>query len=404
MKTTKVRIYYPFFPYPPTEGSFHIAYEQVRAMSELGFQVELVFWKDGPDEMSAKLAQAYLDPFPENVARIILPGSKTEQVSDRIIRVGKSLFSSLSSPEILYYPPNLNPIFKEPVDLAIYNYGFAYSWLRRVHGREHRKVVVLHNLESDLFEERALECQNLLTSWIHFKNAKKLRAHELELSNLADELWFISPEDQIRFERRGRSRFTRLVTPGFSKNFHQRRLNHFTKMPKKSGLVLGLIGSLDFLPNEVGAIWVLENLAPRLKDRGFQGELKIVGKGASEKVKRLAQEYPFVKLTGFLPDLEEFWASLNFSLVPHLMGSGVRMKLLESLASGIPTLATPGAVVRIHPGLRQSELLLSSDSPDEWCDRIMRPDSGQVRGNLAGLPLPWDLDSKHIYSFMNEFN
>src|SRR5690348_4124002 len=107
MKTPRVRIYYPFFPYPPSEGSFYVVYDQIRALSLVGFEVEVVCWKDSAADVEKKLKQTYLEPFPEKVVRTIVPqGAGTESSLGRLFRVVKSLNSNLSSPELLFYPPS----------------------------------------------------------------------------------------------------------------------------------------------------------------------------------------------------------------------------------------------------------------------------------------------------------
>jgi hypothetical protein len=107
---------------------------------------------------------------------------------------------------------------------------------------------------------------------------------------------------------------------------------------------------------------------------------------------------------GFVPDLEPFWASLSFALVPHLTGSGVRIKLLEALASGIPTLATSEAALRIHPDLRVSPLLKVSDDPSLWVDMLMKAQPFEHRLEEPGsiLAAGKGFDGREVYRFLSE--
>lgn len=101
--------------------------------------------------------------------------------------------------------------------------------------------------------------------------------------------------------------------------------------------------------------------------------------------------------------MEDFWAGLSHSLVPHLSGSGVRTKLLEALASGVPTLATPGAVSRLHPALRENPLLFCSESPDAWAERIVSSAPFAERQAHLDDPLPAMLDGEQVYRFLEDF-
>src|SRR4029078_11584493 len=125
------------------------------------------------------------------------------------------------------------------------------------------------------------------------------------------------------------------------------------------------------------------------------------GKSPSDVIQEKARAYPFVKVLGFVPDLEPFWAGLSFALVPHLAGSGVRTKLLEALASGIPTLATSEAAMRIHPDLRASPLLRVSDDPQFWVETLMKAQPFEHRLEEPGsiLAAGKALDGREIYRF-----
>ena len=403
MKTKKVRIYYPFFPFPPTEGSFHVVFDQIRSFSHSGYEVELVCWREKRDQITHKLSRPYPDSFPEGIQTTVLETEVgPESATERFLRVSRSFFSSLSSPEILFYPPETNPFLASPVDLAIYNYGFAYSWLKKENLSEQKRVVVFHNLESVLSQERILGVGIATpSSWVHRLNSLKLKRHELKLGGIADELWFVSPEDLKTYKKSGGDGALRYVPPGFSKEFYSSRtLQSRQKEALVSRPVLGFVGALDFLPNTKSALWIIEKLAPLLHKKAFQGEIRIVGKGASDQLKELAQQYSFIHFYGFLNDLEGFWASLDFSLVPHVSGSGVRMKLLESLASGVPTLATSGAASRIDPRLLQNQFLRVSDQVEDWVDWITSPDSLHLRREMCQRSLPDELDYQAVYSFL----
>lgn len=403
MKTQRVRIYYPHFPFPPTEGSFYVAFDQIRALTELGFKVELVFWKNSLVEASQKMKQPYIDLFPQGVFQTSLYKSEGESQSERLWRVVRSLFSDLSSPEIYYYSPSYNPQSTEAVDLEIYNYSFSYAWLKRLSFTQSKKIVVFHNLESDLFEQRALEETSYLQQKIQTLNATKLRSHEAKLKDLVDEIWFVSPEDLQNYQQRNPSVVSqRFVPPGFSTHFYKTRVKYFLNRNRSQDRtpVLGWIGSLDYHPNQKSVLWVIQKLAPCLQKRNFQGSIQIGGRGVPDEILHLAQPYPFIHFQGFVQDLEEFWSQLDFSLVPHVIGSGVRIKLLESLASGIPTLATSGAVTRIHPHLRATQLLKVSDDPDEWADWIVSSQNVGLRHRLSDLGLLSELNSLKNYSFL----
>jgi glycosyltransferase involved in cell wall biosynthesis len=267
---------------------------------------------------------------------------------------------------------------------------------------------VFLNLESDLFSERERRTSNSLSpaKLIHNLNARKLYQHEKDLSRLADELWFISPRDLETYQGRFAATNARLVPPTYSRQLIQHRCAMFEKnRPSQAGYpIAGFVGALDFHPNELSALWILNEVAPRLAAQGFGGQIWIAGKSPSDAIVEKARQFPFVKVQGFVPDLEPFWASLSFALVPHLAGSGVRTKLLEALASGIPTLATSEAAMRIHPDLRKSPLLSVSDDPDAWAGALLKaqPFERRLEEPSSILAAGQALDGREIYRFLSE--
>ncbi|HUP57345.1 MAG TPA: glycosyltransferase [Bdellovibrionota bacterium] len=414
-----VRIYSPSFPYPVREGAFQVAFDQIRSLVELGLSVELVVWKDTDRQIREKLAQPYLEKFPEQVRVINLhPSTATqagiESQQHRVKRVTRSMLSPLASPELYYYPPEWSPLairsrpaeLGSTVDLAIYHYSFAYGWLSREQPvREKKRAVVFLNLESDLFVEREHKSRLSLSParLIHNLNAKKLYQHEKELARLCDELWFISPRDLETYQARFGVDHARLVAPTYSPRLTEQRCAGFKKeRGRVSKVIAGFVGALDFHPNEASALWILEQVVPKLARKDFQGEIWFAGRGATPRIEAAARDYPFVKLKGFMPDLEPYWSALSFNLIPHLTGSGVRTKLLEGLASGVPTLSNREAASRVHPELRKSTLLTVEDDPARWAEILVsaEPFERRLQDAAQVRELAKALDGKSLYRFL----
>jgi polysaccharide biosynthesis protein PslH len=378
----KIRVYSPFVPYPVLGGSEQVIFDQVRSLGKQGHQVELISWR-GPDFRDVEWPLADVNTV------FWRSDSFLDAASLRVVRM---IAGNDASPEALYYPSRLDRRKQlEHFDLGVYHYGFAYGWLAHRSVRSEKLVCVhLHNLESQLFRERAQAATNPFTRLIHTVNATRLREHELLLSELVDEVWFLSPLDLALSGARPANSKTRLVCPSYDPSLWEAQ-NRKTVQ----GDDIGFIGSLDFRPNEVSVHWILEQVCPRLVERNFQGRIRIAGRNPPARLIRAASRFPFVQFLGFVPDVETFWRSLRLTLAPHLEGSGVRTKLLESLARGIPVLANTAAVQIIAPELRTDPLMSVGDSGEFWADRIVR--SGD---DIARRSFPSALDGKTIYSFL----
>ena len=414
----KIRIYYPWFPYPASEGSYHVVLQQALALEKLGFAVELVFWKTDGSEKK--------DFIPGSEIRLRrLDTSPPETTEKRGLRVARSLVSPLSSAELYHYSPDVwqtseasRLLESEEVDLAIYHFSFAYSWMKQVKlPREKKRMIYFHNLESELFKQRAQASRHPLLKTVSLLNYFKLRRHENELVRAAVlreheicEIWVISLNDadllRARVSEKAGLRL-RLVPPAVSEEDSLRRRDAFLKrVPKNPDKkILGFLGKLDFGPNLESAVWILERLCPILAQKGFAGELWIAGKNAPSSLQMRARAFPFVKMLGFVPDLGDFWDSLSYFLAPHLNGSGSRIKMLESVSFGVPTLTTSSAKNVLSPQLFEGGFLLSFDSPEAWAEKIMGEAPLVERAKLAQAPSHHleELSGRRIYSFLADF-
>jgi glycosyltransferase involved in cell wall biosynthesis len=360
-----IQVFSPFFPHPRNEGAHLAISEQVRRFCELGYAVQLIYWK-GPTPSNEVLESDFAGV---STIRIGTEAKETKTA----FRILKSLLSPWSSAELFHYPPELRPELDRlpPADLRLFHYSFAGPWLngKRLSGKT---AVIFHNLENELYRQRAASTPPGVAKWIHALNAKKLRTHERQVPSHCDELWFLSPKDLEDYKaQQGSPAQTpfRAFVPFFSEKFLKEKRS-LRKPP--STQTIGFVGGLHFRPNQVSADWIVSELAPELQKLGFSGRLLIIGKEPPQDLILKAKAYPFIEVQGFVPNLDQYWSEVGLSLSPHLEGSGVRMKLLESLTAGIPVVTHRAALEQLSESLRKHPQLYTTDSPKEWAELIMK--------------------------------
>ena len=73
--------------------------------------------------------------------------------------------------------------------------------------------------------------------------------------------------------------------------------------------------------------------------------LFIVGRGASDRLRRLAAQYqPHVELMGFVEDSDDVLLRCCAMLSPLLFGSGIKIKAIDALRCGVPLISTAEGV------------------------------------------------------------
>lgn len=105
------------------------------------------------------------------------------------------------------------------------------------------------------------------------------------------------------------------------------------------GKRLSFVGPKSNTPNYTGLIWFLENCWHRLLEADNGYRLEIIGEWDEESVEELAKKYPQIKFIGFVDDLGTAIKG-SVMIVPITIGSGIRMKILEACALGVPFVST----------------------------------------------------------------
>ncbi len=114
------------------------------------------------------------------------------------------------------------------------------------------------------------------------------------------------------------------------------------------GRVLGFLGSYDVEANIDAAERLVGEVLPLVPD----GRVLLIGRDPSPRVLALAG--PRVEVTGTVADVAAELARVSVFVAPISRGHGVRNKVLEAMAAGLPVAATPLALQGIgtSPGVR----------------------------------------------------
>jgi glycosyltransferase involved in cell wall biosynthesis len=99
------------------------------------------------------------------------------------------------------------------------------------------------------------------------------------------------------------------------------------------------LGSFRHKPNADALDWFLSGVMPRVLERSPDARLRVIGSDPPAPG-ALPSFEGAVTLEGFVPDLALPLAQAAVFVCPILSGSGVRMKLQEAFAAGIPAVST----------------------------------------------------------------
>ncbi len=128
------------------------------------------------------------------------------------------------------------------------------------------------------------------------------------------------------------------------------------------------VGAMDYHANIEAAVRFAREVWPLVRERP-ELVLTIVGRSPAPEVRALAA-MPGVEVTGTVADVRPFYREALAQVVPLRIGGGTRLKILESMAAGVPVVTTAvGAEgLRARPG----EHYLLAESPQDFRDCIGR--------------------------------
>jgi glycosyltransferase involved in cell wall biosynthesis len=98
------------------------------------------------------------------------------------------------------------------------------------------------------------------------------------------------------------------------------------------------LGSFRHLPNVEALSWFVNEVFPRIRRTEPRARLVVIG--SDPPPRHSLRESEAIDLIGFVEDIHEPLRKYAVFVCPILSGSGVRVKLLEAFAAGIPVVST----------------------------------------------------------------
>lgn len=98
------------------------------------------------------------------------------------------------------------------------------------------------------------------------------------------------------------------------------------------------LGSFRHLPNVEALQWFLKDVFPKI--RAAEPRAKLVIVGSDPPPRHSLRDAEAIEMIGFVEDVRTPLAQYSVFVCPILAGSGIRVKLLEAFAAGIPVVST----------------------------------------------------------------
>jgi glycosyltransferase involved in cell wall biosynthesis len=158
---------------------------------------------------------------------------------------------------------------------------------------------------------------------------------------------------------------------------------HFFKQAK--GLIkkydLIFTGNMAYHPNVLACKFLVKEILPILKETYPDVKICIAGTNPTKEVLDLADRN--TEVTGYVPHISDYLSQSKLFVAPLFSGSGLQNKLLESMASGMPTLTSPSAAKAL--GARNGIDLIVCKDKKEFAEQIILLIKNDRRAEELGL-------------------
>jgi glycosyltransferase involved in cell wall biosynthesis len=239
---------------------------------------------------------------------------------------------------------------------------FLNYYVDTIRKRSNAKIVLRSpNVEYMIWERMANEEKNPIKKYYLRVLARRLKNEELAALNTFDALFTVTKNDLDIYAANGCTIAMEFIPTGLDVTKSTIANSDKVEFPS-----IFHIGALDWMPNQEGLAWFLDNVWSRINQQFPEMKFYIAGRGDATWFD--SSQYKNVILLGEIEDAAAFISSKAIMIVPLFSGSGMRVKIIEGMALGKAVVSTSiGIEGIIH---HQNEDVLIADTPKSFIEAI----------------------------------
>ncbi|MGC9330499.1 MAG: glycosyltransferase family 4 protein [Bacteroidales bacterium] len=185
------------------------------------------------------------------------------------------------------------------------------------------------NIEHEIWQHIAKHEKNPFKKLYLNILSRRISRMESDLINSYDSLVPVSEINAATYRQKGVNVPVFVANIGVFFDKTDRYIQNHNKA--NENLSFAYIGALDWIPNLEGLVWFLKRVWPDVHKNCPGIKFYIAGRNAPEKIREICNK-PGIEYLGEVTDAYKFILSKSIMVVPLLSGSGMRVKIIESLA------------------------------------------------------------------------
>jgi sugar transferase (PEP-CTERM/EpsH1 system associated) len=225
-------------------------------------------------------------------------------------------------------------------------------------------VLFQHNVEAMIWERRTRVAANPILRLYMGEQWRRMRRVEREQCLRFDHVVAVSAEDAAIFRSAYGVERVSAVPTGVDTDFF-RPSGTVTRNPAS----IVFTGSMDWMPNEDGMVFFVDEVLPRIERAVPESTLTIVGRNPTARVRSLSERSPRVTVTGTVPDVRPYLEAASVVVVPLRVGGGTRIKIYEAMGMERAVVSTTIGAEGLD--VTDGEHIVLADDPASFADAVI---------------------------------
>jgi sugar transferase (PEP-CTERM/EpsH1 system associated) len=344
-------------PYPPNKGDKIRAFHQLRAIAAL-HEVDLFTLADDAADLGS---QSALARYCHRITAVRLNPSLAR------VRALRSLLTRAPATVPYFHSAELYAEVRHALARKSYDRIFVYcsamaqyvDWVRQV-----PILIDLVDIDSDKWRQYASVARFPL-SLIYRREANRLREYERSVCERSSCVVVSTEREAGLLRQISEVTEPHVVQNGVDTNYFKPLVSR----PDWTAPTVAFIGDMSYFPNEEAVTYFARQVLPIIHHSMPNLRFLIVGRNPSRRVRQL-QKIGGVEVTGGVEDVRIFLAKSHVSVAPFAIASGIQNKILESMAFGLPVVATTRAVQGLSANV--AAVIETGDGAEAMAAKIVR--------------------------------
>lgn len=245
-------------------------------------------------------------------------------------------------------------------DIVQIEYHIMGQYLSALKGYPIPRILVEHEPGKDVAQALWRSCRDkglvmACLNWLAWQQFERTVIHQVQAVVVFTE------RDRLALSKLGQDIPLVRISPGA--DFPEHPLNPLGRQP----LNLLFVGNFLHWPNVDAALRLTDAIFPQVQARFPESLLYIVGSHPTAEIQQRANEKVIV--TGYVPDITPYLDQASLVVAPLRLGGGMRVKILEALASGKAIVASSLAAEGLE--LANGKQIVLADSDGQFSEAII---------------------------------